>query len=496
MYLNHYNLTTRPFQISTDPRFLWLGEKHKEALAVLRYGILDNKGFLLLTGEVGTGKTTLIHTLINALQDDVIIANVHDPGLETMEFYVYIARAFHLNNGFKTKYEFLSIFGDFLHRSHAEKKQVLLILDESQRMGQVLLEEIRLLSNIEKQSTKLINIFFVGQVEFNNIILENRNRALRQRITVNFNLGPISRKDTDLYVRHRLKIAGTEKRIFTSNAIKEIHAFSEGYPRLINVICDRALVTGYANGAKTISRAVIKECADEMRLHKKGKQKKAAAVTRKEKEPSLIVGGKEERRPAKPGLYVLLAVLVAAWLGITAYAYSPESMQKLIMMFKGRSITTTPVKIQPAPVPKQPESVATIAQLPENIIPAAKPEPVQQEQFQVVLDRDVALHVAFNVHNDLTAEAYQTLDKLAMVMTNEPSLEITMKGYSNGLGSIQYHKKMSEFSANIVKGYLVGKGVSASRIEAMGMMLLGVPEDTADGQKEEQTWVEILLDGG
>ena len=495
MYLNHYNLTTRPFQISTDPRFLWLGEKHKEALAVLRYGILDNKGFLLLTGEVGTGKTTLIHVLINALRDDVIIANVPDPGLDTMDFYAYIARAFNLSNGFKTKYEFLSMFGDFLHRSHAENKQVLLILDESQRMEQALLEEIRLLSNIEKQSTKLINIFFVGQAEFNGIILENRNRALRQRITVNYNLGPISRKDTDLYVRHRLKVAGTEKRIFTSNAIKDIYAFSEGYPRLINIICDRALVTGFTNGATSISRSVIKECADDMRLHKKGKQKKIAVVTRKEKEPSLIVGGKEERRPAKPGLYVLLAVLLTAWVGIAAHVYSPESMQKLIMMFKGRSIATTPVEIQPVPAPQEPESVATIAQLPENIVPTAKPEPVQQEQFQVVLDRDVALHVAFNEHNDLTAEAYETLDKLSMVMSNDLSVEIALKGYSRGLGSVVYHKKMSEFSANIVKGYLVGKGVSASRIETMGMML-GVPEDTADGQKEEQTWVEILLEGG
>ena len=282
MYLNHYHLTTKPFQISTDPRFLWLGEKHKEALAVLRYGILDNKGFLLLTGEVGTGKTTLIHALINALQEEVIIANVPDPGLEIMEFYAYIARAFHLSNGFKTKYEFLSMFGDFLHRAYAEKKQVLLILDESQRMDQALLEEIRLLSNIEKQFTKLINIFFVGQAEFNSIILEDRNSALRQRITVNYNLGPISRRETGQYVQHRLKIAGTDKRLFTSGAIKEVHAFSEGYPRLINIICDRALITGYASGLSAISGAVIRECADEMHLHKKEKRKETARdVSRK-----------------------------------------------------------------------------------------------------------------------------------------------------------------------------------------------------------------------
>ena len=151
-----------------------------------------------------------------------------------------------------------------------------MIIDESQRMDQALLEEIRLLSNIEKQSAKLVNIFFVGQAEFNSIILEERNRALRQRIAVNYDLGPVSRRETDLYVRHRLKVAGTEKRIFTSAAIKEVHAFSEGYPRLINVICDRALVTGYANGSATISGAVIRECADEMQLHKPGNPKKKA----------------------------------------------------------------------------------------------------------------------------------------------------------------------------------------------------------------------------
>jgi len=498
MYLNFYNLKTKPFQINADPRFLWLGEKHKEALAVLRYGILDNKGFLLLTGEVGTGKTTLIHALINALQDDVIIANVPDPGLETMEFYAYIARAFHLNNGFKTKYEFLSMFGDFLHQTHAENKQVLLIIDESQRMDQALLEEIRLLSNIEKQSTKLINIFFVGQAEFNSIILEGRNSALRQRITVNYDLGPISRKETDQYIQHRLKVAGTDKRIFTSGAVKEIHAFSEGYPRLINVISDRAMITGYTNGAATISGAVIRECAEEMQLHKPGRQKKPAkAAPRGKKQLSKAVTVTQERRSTKPGLYVLLGVLIAVWVGIAVYVYSPESMQQLIMIFKGRPITSQPVEKQPTIPEKQPEPMAIVVPAEEKPIPIAKPKPVQSEEYQLVLDKDVALHIAFNKQSDLTDEAYETLDKLAGVMNNDPSVEIVLKGYSRGYGSADYHKKMSEFSANIVKGYLVGKGVGASRIRAMGMLLLETAEDTvASGEKLEQTWVEIQLDGG
>lgn len=495
MYLNHYNLKTKPFQISTDPRFLWLGDKHKEALAVLRYGILDNKGFLLLTGEVGTGKTTLIHALINALKKDVIIANVPDPGLDIMGFYAYIARAFHLDSGFKSKFEFISQFSDFLNQAHDEKKQVLLIIDESQRMGQALLEEIRLLSNIEKQFTKLINIFFVGQAEFNSIILEERNSALRQRITVNYNLGPISRKETSLYVGHRLKVAGTEERIFTSGAIKEIHSFSEGYPRLINIICDRALVTGYANGSTSISGAVIRECADEMRLHKAGKRKKpAVAVSKKIKELPQDVSSKQERRPAKPGLYVLLGVLIAVWVGIAAYVYSPESMQKLIMIFKGRAVTSSPIENQPSIPVKQSEPQTDNVPAPLKPTPIAQTAPVQLEKDQLVLDMEAALHIAFNNHSDLTEEAYKTLNQLAVVMNDDPSVDIVLNGYSIGIGSADYHRKMSEFSANIVKGYLVGNGVDASHIKAKGMSAIGAGEDaSANSQAEGRTWVEILL---
>ena len=162
MYLSHYQLDRKPFQISTDPNFLWLGDKHKEALAVLRYGLMDNKGFLLLTGDVGTGKTTLINALVNTLGEEIIVATLLDPGMDKDDFFSYIGRAFQLEQAFSSKGEFIHSFSDFLNRAHDERKKVLLIIDESQRLSQELLEEIRLLSNIEKQSTKLINIFFVG----------------------------------------------------------------------------------------------------------------------------------------------------------------------------------------------------------------------------------------------------------------------------------------------------------------------------------------------
>lgn len=163
MYLSHYNLSLKPFQISTDPKFLWLGENHKEAFATLKYGIMDNKGFLLLTGDVGTGKTTLINALINSLGSNVIAATIPDPNLEKLDFFNYIAKAFRIDKKFSGKGEFLIYFEQFLNAAYSKNKKVLLVIDESQRLNHVLLEEIRLLSNIEKQNTKLLNIFFVGQ---------------------------------------------------------------------------------------------------------------------------------------------------------------------------------------------------------------------------------------------------------------------------------------------------------------------------------------------
>jgi len=252
MYLSFYNLKEKPFQISTDPKFLWLGEKHQEALATLKYGIQDNKGFLFLTGDIGTGKTTLINSLLNSLNEDIIVAVVPDPNLEKIDLYKIIANDFNLDKPFTGKGEFLILFREFLYSVHDENKKVLLIIDESQRLGNMLLEEIRLLSNIEKQNTKLINIFFVGQQEFNDIILKPENKALRQRITVNYSLSPLTMAETDEYIKYRLSVAGADKFIFTTSAVHEIYLFSEGYPRLINTICDRALLTGFVNVLKSL----------------------------------------------------------------------------------------------------------------------------------------------------------------------------------------------------------------------------------------------------
>lgn len=267
MYTAHYKLTRKPFQISSDTGFIWLGEKHKEALATLRYGILDNKGFLLLTGDVGTGKTTLINALIDSLSNDVIYASVPDPSLVKLDFFNYIAAAFGIDGEFPSKGKFLASFAKFLHKAYESNKKVLLIIDESQLMTQELLEEIRLLSNIvTKDSSPLLNIFFVGQYEFNEIIRRPENRAVAQRLTLNYYIEPLTLEETGAYIQHRLKIAGTTERIFHPSAVKAIYDFSEGFPRKINIICDHCLMSGYAEDKRIITNLIVRDSAKELQI--------------------------------------------------------------------------------------------------------------------------------------------------------------------------------------------------------------------------------------
>jgi len=266
MYLAHYNLKEKPFKISTDPKFIWLGENHREGISVLEYGVLDNKGFLLITGDVGTGKTTLINALLERLGNDVIVANVTNPVLEQLDFFNIIAHEFKIDITFDSKGAFLTYFYRYLNDSYSKNKKVILIIDEAHRLDQELLEQIRLLSNIERPNTKLLNIFFVGQNEFIDIISSTENRALKQRISINYHLDPLKKTEVEEYILHRLNVAGHKKNIFNERAIGEIFYFSKGYPRLINIICDHALLTGYTKELKIIDEKIIKECADELLL--------------------------------------------------------------------------------------------------------------------------------------------------------------------------------------------------------------------------------------
>ncbi len=265
MYCSHFKLQEKPFQLNTDPRFLWLGRNHAEALATLQYGVIENKGLLLLTGDIGTGKTTLISALVDRLGDEnVVVARLPDPGLTRKEFFYLVSRKFGIDRPVRDKETFSDAIGEFLENMCSRDKKALLIIDESQIAGNGVLEEIRLLSNMECRHTKPLNIFLVGQNEFNQKLLQPANRAIRERIAVNYSLKPLAEDETAAYMAHRLRVAGAEQKIFTDDAVREIHAFSKGAPRQINILCDLALVRGYAENAEILDRRMIIECEDRI----------------------------------------------------------------------------------------------------------------------------------------------------------------------------------------------------------------------------------------
>ncbi|MGA8017708.1 MAG: AAA family ATPase [Desulfobacterales bacterium] len=267
MYLAHFKLREKPFQLNTDPRFLWLGRQHQEALATLRYGIHENKGLLLLTGDIGTGKTALISALVDRLVDDaVVVAKLPDPGLDRNDFFFLVSHSFGIHNRVQDKETFTEAFDHFLERTCEQGQKALLIVDEAQIMSTEILEEVRLLSNMECRSTKLLNIILVGQNAFSQLLYKPENRAIRERITISYNLQPLTEAETEAYIAHRLKTAGTEAKIFTDDAVREIHAFSNGSPRQINIICDLALVLGFAKNTTKIDSRMITACKERMRI--------------------------------------------------------------------------------------------------------------------------------------------------------------------------------------------------------------------------------------
>ena len=266
MYLAYYNLKHMPFKPNPNPSFIWFGEKHKEALAVLKHGIMQNGGFLLLTGDAGTGKTSLIRYLFRLIGDRSIIVSVPDPDLDPIDFFNFLAVEFKMNEYFNKKGDFIIHFKHFLQAAQAQRKKVVLVIDEAHRLDHVLLEQIRLLSNIELDNRKLINIFLVGQNEIEDLLMDERNKAIRQRINAVFHIDHLTASETEDYIYHRLKVAGAKENLFSSEACREIFAISDGIPRLINSICDCALLSGYVDGKDRIDLNYVKECQINLKI--------------------------------------------------------------------------------------------------------------------------------------------------------------------------------------------------------------------------------------
>jgi general secretion pathway protein A len=265
MYTAFYGLREKPFALSPDPRFLFLADSHREALAHLLYGLEQGEGFIVVTGEVGTGKTTICRSLLERLGAETEVAFLFNPSRTALELLQAIDDEFGLATEGLGRRELLSRLNSFLLEKKRESRRVVLIIDEAQNLSKTTLEQVRLLSNLETSSAKLIQIVLLGQPELDVKLDSPELRQLRQRIGVRWSLGPLSQSETIAYVKHRLRIAaGAEREIFSETALRELHRRSGGVPRVVNVLCDRALLAGYAAQAHHIGPKLVKKAAREL----------------------------------------------------------------------------------------------------------------------------------------------------------------------------------------------------------------------------------------
>lgn len=268
MYHQHFGLTEVPFSIKVNPGYLFMTAQHKDALATLLYGASAEGGFALLTGEVGTGKTTLIRALLQQLPDNTDIALVLNPAMNPIELLATICDELKIE--YNAEQQSLKHLTDKLHQylldSYASGRSAVVLIDEAQHLQTDALEQIRLLTNLETDTRKLLQIILVGQPELDEKLRETELRQLAQRITARFSLGPLNEAETAAYIDHRLSVAGLsgQQSLFPSKIIKRVHQVSEGYPRLINILCDRILLGCYAKKRNTVDDDVVELAIDEV----------------------------------------------------------------------------------------------------------------------------------------------------------------------------------------------------------------------------------------
>ena len=265
MYLEYYGLTEPPFDITPNPRFLFYSAKHREALNHLLYGIRERKGFVQLTGEVGAGKTTLCRAMLEALEGHYATALILNPLMSPKELLKAVALEYGLPINGLDRLEILSVINHFLLQQVERNQDTVLIIDEAQDLTDELLEQVRLLSNLETDNRKLLQIVLMGQPELRDRLNNPRLRQLRQRITVRYHLPPLSRYEVNHYIQHRLQVAGAKGApYFTQPALWRVYNYSQGIPRLLNAICDKALLAGFVNQCEKIDYQMVGRAVREL----------------------------------------------------------------------------------------------------------------------------------------------------------------------------------------------------------------------------------------
>ncbi|MEE4185766.1 MAG: AAA family ATPase [Gammaproteobacteria bacterium] len=281
MYEQFYGLSDAPFALLPDPDFLYMSKDHSVALTLLRYSVLNKQGFTVITGEVGAGKTTLVNRIIGELDDDITVGLINFTHNSFGELSEWVLMSYGLEYRDKTKVEIYDTFVKFLIDEYAAGRRVVLIIDEAQNMSPAALEEVRMLSNVNAQKDYLLHLILVGQPELRATLERYELRQLAQRVSVFYHLGELSVTEAEAYVRHRITCVGGDGELFTAEAVKMIWEQARGLPRVMNTLCDMALVYGFSSGLKQIDAAVVREVIadrNRMSLHSEPPRHSAADV--------------------------------------------------------------------------------------------------------------------------------------------------------------------------------------------------------------------------
>ncbi|MEJ5358126.1 MAG: AAA family ATPase [Desulfobacterales bacterium] len=324
MYASRYGLAREPFSIQPDPAFLWLSDKHAAALETLKEGILERDGPVVVTGDIGTGKTTLIRHLVRLDEVAAIFVTIHDPDLTPLDFLNLLAVEFGIEGSFENREEFHTRLRRFLLEAFSSYRKVLIIIDEAQRLNAALLHEAVDLARIELAGRRLLKVFFLGQLEFDQMLAREENRDLLAAVSAYYRIEPFTAEETRRYIAHRLEVAGRIAPLFTEEALGEIHRLTHGVPRLINILCGHALLYGFSGNCETIGADTVRECTRDLTVALELEE----GADRTAPEPSPVAQSIASRREALPGgrrgrgrllLFALGALAAAVLVGLAFF---------------------------------------------------------------------------------------------------------------------------------------------------------------------------------
>jgi len=427
-YIHHFGLIAPPFQGVPEGRFIWLGEKQLETLAHLKVGIEGGKGVLLLLGDEGSGKSVLLGCLLPIVAGEIATAVLREAWISVDRFFNFLAAEFKIDKAISTKGDFLAHFRTFLLAASSEGRKVLLVVEDAQNQEDEILEQVRLFSNMEEKGEKLLSVLLIGNSELNEKLMEYRHRALQQRLAVRCHADPLSEKETGAYIQHRMMVGGAFLEIFTREAVQQIHKFSGGIPKMIDLICDHALMSGYFEKRRTIDGKLLtryaKESKKTFRLEKgAGLNFEGAAHPKAD-----AVNAGKSRFPKATSIGIGLAVFLLLTAGISYFNFHEEKPPT--------------VAVPPPPVSIYFESASA----------------------------------------GLSGHASSELDRIVDFLLKNPEARVTIKGYADLTGSQKHNIIIAQSRADAAKDYLAKRGVEPARIQAAGM---GAANGSDRGQQPE-----------